>query len=548
VSDLKQRSKALRPSWEFAVLRSLLAPGLAIVLAIVLQVFIRPMMGEFYAKLLLDIGTNVMLAVSLTMVNGFTGQFSLGHAAFMAIGGYLCASLVYYGSARMSTTDDFADANVQSGVLSTMVAARDQDVGGGTLVPTDTTTAPYDVVLDDTVTLKAGRLYRLRTGDDSQQEKPALGVITSAPGTFEAGAKLQTNLLTAPSDTSCRIVMAPRPVTRGDGLFFISLLAGGLGAAACGYIVGLPSLRLRGDYLAIVTLGFGEIVRDLISIKTSNAIAVGDTITEDHLKQISTWAATRHVDDIVIAADIANIPAYLWPKFVGRSLGFSGLPSYSSLFWVWMFAAITLIVAFRLKCSSYGRAFLSIREDEIAAESMGVNTTRYKVRAFVISAFFAGVAGGLFAHTSGVQLNAGELGFQKSFEIIILVVLGGLGSISGATIAAVLLTMLPELLREPPSLGWRGVVGALILASILAVFSRKKLPPFFIVGGLCLGWELMREGATHFGIKLSDYRMVLYALVLILMMILRPQGLMGLGEIWDLRIGGAKGKNARAGK
>lgn len=587
--DLRQRSKAMRPAWEIAVLRSLLAPGLAIVLAIALQVFVRPMMGEFYAKLLLDIGTNIMLAVSLTMVNGFTGQFSLGHAAFMAIGGYLCASLVYYGSARMSTTDDFADANVQSGMLSTMVAARDKDIGEGKIVSDDSTSTLF--VGGDAVTLKPGRLYRLRDGDDSDQKKAPLAVITAGPGTYEAGAAIQTNMYWGMGNRECRIVMAPRAVTRGDGLFFISLLAGGLGAAACGYIVGLPSLRLRGDYLAIVTLGFGEIVRDLISIKTKNVISVGDTITEDNLRQISTWAATKQVEGIpfdrilnsnlapeeintllktiesssaadhltpdhvqslvetlspVSAADVATIPTYLWPKYAGGSLGFSGLPSYSSLFWVWMFAIFTLIVAYRLKISSYGRAFLSIREDEIAAESMGVNTTRYKVQAFVISAFFAGVAGGLFAHTSGVQLNAGELGFQKSFDIIILVVLGGLGSISGATIAAILLTMLPELLRQPPSVWPWGVVGAVVVASIMAMFSRKKLQPFLVIGGLCLGWELMRFGAAHYGVKLSDYRMVLYALVLILMMILRPQGLMGLGEIWELRIGGGKGKGVKA--
>jgi branched-chain amino acid transport system permease protein len=127
-------------------------------------------------------------------------------------------------------------------------------------------------------------------------------------------------------------------------------------------------------------------------------------------------------------------------------------------------------------------------------------------------------------------------------------VLGGLGSISGATIAAILLTMLPELLREPPSVWPYGVAAAVVLAAIMAVFSPKKWKPFVVIGGLCLGWELLRLAAEHFGVKLSDYRMVLYALVLILMMILRPQGLMGLGEIWDLRIGGRKKKVVMAAK
>jgi branched-chain amino acid transport system permease protein len=142
-------------------------------------------------------------------------------------------------------------------------------------------------------------------------------------------------------------------------------------------------------------------------------------------------------------------------------------------------------VAYRIKNSTYGRAFLSIREDEIASEAMGVDTTKYKVRAFVVSAFFAGCAGALFAHTVGVQLNAGELGFVKSFDIIIMVVLGGLGSISGAMFAAIILTLLPELLRN-----------------------------------------------------VQEYRMVAYASALIVMMLVRPQGLLGVREIWERRTWG----------
>jgi branched-chain amino acid transport system permease protein len=138
-----------------------------------------------------------------------------------------------------------------------------------------------------------------------------------------------------------------------------------------------------------------------------------------------------------------------------------------------------LIVAVRLKYSSYGRALLSIREDEIAAQAVGVNITRYKVRAFVLSSFFAGVAGALYALQIG-SINAGDLGFARSFEILIIVVLGGLGSISGTTIAAIILTILPEALRD-----------------------------------------------------VDRYRMIVYALLLIVMMIVRPQGLLGVRELWD---------------
>ncbi len=404
--------------------------------AALLQFVLRPLAGDYTSKIALDVCTNIILAVSLTIVNGFTGQFSIGHAAFMAVGAYTSACIVYYGSYYIY--GELGNAAAQGGMVSTMLDGR---------------TAPL--------------------------------------------------------------------LTGGDLLFAASLVIGGVFAAGCGYVVGLPSLRLKGDYLAIVTLGFGEIVRVLV---------------------------TKTPAVIYTAEEIGTTPTYQLPLHLGGAIGFSGLPFYTSLFWVGLFASITLIVAYRLKRSTYGRAFLSIREDEIAAEAMGINTTRYKVQAFVIAAFFAGIAGGLFAHTSGVQLNPGELGFMKSFEIIILVVLGGLGSISGATIAAIVLTTVPELLREPPSVWPYGIIGAAVIGGIIAVFSRRKLAPFLVLGGLCIGWELLRFGAKQAGINLAEYRMVLYALMLILMMILRPAGLMGLGEIWDLRIGGKKSASAGKGK
>ncbi|MFN7021743.1 MAG: branched-chain amino acid ABC transporter permease, partial [Phycisphaerales bacterium] len=180
------------------------------------------------------------------------------------------------------------------------------------------------------------------------------------------------------------------------------------------------------------------------------------------------------------AEEVAAAPLFALPAAVGGSLGFTGIPKYTSLFWVYLVAGVTVFTAYRLKLSTFGRAFLSIREDEIAAEAMGVNTTRYKVWAFVIAAFFAGVAGGLFAHTLGVGLSAETAGFLKSFDIIIMVVLGGLGSISGAAIAAVIVTLLPEALRDIP-----------------------------------------------------QFRLIIYALALVLIMIFRPKGLFGVHEVWD---------------
>jgi branched-chain amino acid transport system ATP-binding protein len=216
----------------------------------------------------------------------------------------------------------------------------------------------------------------------------------------------------------------------------------------------------------------------------------------------------------------------------GGALGFSGAASYSSIFWVALFTVITLVATFRLKYSSYGRALLSIREDEIAARACGVNTTRFKVRAFMFSSFFAGVAGALYAMKIGT-INAGELGFLKSFDIIIMVVLGGMGSISGAALAAILLTLLPELLRSPPDLWPWGVVIAAVVAVLVLIMAPKKRGPLITLIAVCAGWEAMRWLAIWRGIDLSEFRMIIYALALIVMMIVRPQGLFGLHEIWD---------------
>jgi len=351
---LGARAAALRPGYGFVLSRALGPFGAVLALAFVMQLVVVPWSGPFYEKLLMDIGINCLLAVSLNLVNGFTGQFSIGHAGFMAVGGYVAGAVTYYGSFVL-----WGSPAVHGGFL-----------GGG------------------------------------------------------------------------------------DLLFLAGCLLGGLFAAGAGYLVGLPSLRLRGDYLAIVTLGFGEILRVL-------------------LQQTN--------DVIFVAEEIASATPWDLATALGGALGFSGIPFYTTVFWVFVMLGLLLIVAIRLKESSEGRAFLSIRENEIAAEAMGIDTTRYKVRAFVLAAFFAGIAGALFAHETGTTLNPRELGFQKSFDIVIMVVLGGMGSISGALVAAVLLTILPEFLRE-----------------------------------------------------FADWRLVIYALSLIVMMRFRPQGLFGIREIWEL--------------
>jgi branched-chain amino acid transport system permease protein len=306
----------------------------AIVLILIVNFVLIPFLPPYYYSILIYSGINIILAVSLNLVNGFTGQFSIGHAGFMSVGGYLSAFL-----SIMLTKDN-------------------------------------------------------------------------------------PELLSNPVSSNL--------------IFLVTLLAGGLGSALMGYVVGLPSLRLRGDYLAIVTLGFGEIIRVFI----------------------------------------LNINA------VGGARGLTGIPFFSNFIWVYMSVLFTLFFIWRLVHSSHGRTYLSVREDEIAAQSMGVNTTKAKVQAFVIGAFFAGIAGGLFAHFL-LYLNPQTFDFNRSFEIIIMVVLGGAGSISGSVVAAILLTVIREALRPIQ--------------------------------------EITR----------IDFRMIIYSLFLIILMLNRPNGLFGRKEIFD---------------
>jgi branched-chain amino acid transport system permease protein len=288
----------------------------------------------YFFTILIYAGINAILAVSLNLVSGFTGQFSMGHAGFMSVGGYF--------SAYVTTS-----------------------------------------------------------------------IAVSHP-----------ELLTDP--------------LWGPVVFGAVLIAAGIVSAIMGYVVGLPSLRLRGDYLAIVTLGFGEIIRVII----------------------------------------LNVDA------IGGARGMPNIPSMSSFAWVYGTLILTLFVVWRLIHSAQGREFLAVREDEIAAEAMGVNTTSAKVRAFATGAFFAGISGALFAHYLR-YLNPATFDFNRSFEVIIMIVLGGLGSLTGSVVAAVFLTILKELLRPLQEL--------------------TKL----------------------------DFRMVIYSVLLIVVMLNRPNGLFGTKEITD---------------
>src|SRR5216684_1552702 len=185
-----------------------------------------------------------------------------------------------------------------------------------------------------------------------------------------------------------------------SALFLVALLTGGMVAALAGLLVGVPSLRLKGDYLAIVTLGFGEIIRVIF----------------------------RNIDSL------------------GGALGLTGIPPYTNFFWVFGFAALTVYVVACMVNSTYGRGFIAVHDDEVAAEAMGINSTKYKIIAFVVGAFFAGIAGGIYGHFK-LSIDPKGFDFIKSIEIVVMVILGGMGNTVGVILAAVLLTILPEVLR-----------------------------------------------------------------------------------------------------
>lgn len=299
---------------------------LAVLFILVQYLITAGLLNQYYQINLTSVCINIILAVSLSLINGFTGQLSLGHAGFMAVGAYV--------------------------------------------------------------------------------------------------AVIITNML--------------------DLHFIIGLLGACLSAGLAGFIIGVPTLRLKGDYLAIATLAFGEIIRVVLQ----------------------------------------NI------NYVNGPAGIMGIPKLTT--WPWLFGTtvLTVLVIVNLINSSYGRAIISIREDETASELMGINTTKYKILAFVIGAMFAGLAGALYAHYFYI-IKPETFNFLKSFDILIMVVLGGLGSTTGAIIAAVFVTALTAALQSFPAI-----------------------------------------------------RMILYALILIIVMIYRPQGLMGnkelsmktFGRIW----GGSK--------
>ena len=233
----------------------------------------------------------------------------------------------------------------------------------------------------------------------------------------------------------------------------IAILIGGLSAAFVGLIIGIPVLRLKGDYLAIVTLAFGEIIKNL-----ANICYIGVDSKGIHV-------STSSVDDLNLLPDGKAV--------LKGSLGISGTPKDSNFILGFILVVITVVVCLNLINSRTGRAVMAIRDNRIAAESIGINVTKYKLLIFSISAFFAGIAGVLYSHNlSSLTATTKNFGYNMSIMILVLVVLGGIGSIRGSIISAVILTVLPESLRVLKD--YRMLIYAIVLIVLMIVNNNEK--------------------------------------------------------------------------
>ena len=226
--------------------------------------------------------------------------------------------------------------------------------------------------------------------------------------------------------------------------FLLALLIGIVVAAVFGILIGIPVLRLKGDYLAIVTLAFGEIIKNLV-----NVLYIGKDANGFHFSTKDVMALDMEPDGTVI---------------VNGPQGITGTPKDATFLIGFILILITLFIVLNLINSRDGRAIMSIRDNRIAAESIGINVTKYKLMAFTVSAALAGAAGVLYAHNlSTLTANTNNFGYNQSIMILVFVVLGGIGNIRGSIIAATILTMLPELLRGLPVSDYRMLVYAIVL-------------------------------------------------------------------------------------
>ena len=383
--------------------------------------------NRYYYRVLMLIGFNIVLAVGLQMINGFSGQFSLGHAGFMAVGAYLAAYPAKEYSNRLGDPGATLAFYVALLVTTAVIALVLYGVFAGIRASRRLHASLPSILVLAVLVWFVADVALSRRGVDSVFLVWSHGLDLVTRG-FAGG--LAAALKPATAATGWLPQAVREPFT-----FVVLLLGAGCCAGVVGLIVGLPTLRLRGDYLAIATLGLSEIIRIIIQ----------------------------------------NSPP------LGGALGLTNIPRYTNFAWLWSVAVVSVVLVWRLAYSGRGRQIIATREDEIAASAVGIGTTRQKVTAFIVGAFLGGVAGAMFALQER-SITPSYFSIQKSIEVVVIVTLGGLGSISGAILAAIVLTLLPEVLRP-----------------------------------------------------IADYRMIIYALLLVTMMLVRPQGLLGGRELWPRR-------------
>lgn len=239
--------------------------------------------------------------------------------------------------------------------------------------------------------------------------------------------------------------------------FLLALLIGGILAGIFGFLIGIPVLRLKGDYLAIVTLAFGEIIKNIV-----NLLYVGVDSKGLHISLSNPDAFELEADGKML---------------INGALGITGTPRNSNFLIGFILLVITVFVSLNLINSRTGRAVMSIRDNRIAAESVGINVTKYKLIVFSVSAFFAGIAGVLYAHNlSSLTATTKNFGYNMSIMILVFVVLGGIGSTRGSIIAAIILTALPEVLRGLND--YRMLIYAIVLILLMLANNNEKLNAF----------------------------------------------------------------------
>lgn len=340
-----------------SLIKSLISIGAILILLVVLNKFL-----DSYQRRIVNLcAIYIVLGLSMNLINGFTGLFSLGQAGFMAIGAYVVS------------------------ILTMSPQTKEMNFYMKPMIPA---------------------LLNIKM--------PEFGFLPFADSLWFQAIN--------------------------QGLWFIfALLLGGLIAALCGFLIGAPVLKLTDDYLAIATLGFSEIIRIII----------------------------------VNAQTVTN-----------GALGLKGIPPRTHLLWAWSFAILTVVFVTMLMKGSYGKAFKAIREDEIAARSMGINLFKHKVLSFTMGSFLAGVGGGLLAVSIGT-IDPTLFKFALTFNILLIVVLGGMGNIMGTVFSAIIITVAMEALRfldEPINLGFihtdalpglRMVVFSLILMFVI-IFKKDN--------------------------------------------------------------------------